>query len=972
MINLQKLVFSTIALVFTCYTTYAIPFELVTPKSKVSIVYAANDHKLDSIAAGLLAADIQRVSGYLPKIYTSITEAKGNVIIIGTVNSQLIKALNGSYDAGLKDTWERYSLRVLTNPAKNITNALIIAGSDLRGTAYGVFSISEKIGVTPWYWWADATPVIKKQLTVDIADYSSSTPSVKYRGIFINDEDWGLQPWAAKTFEPETGDIGPKTYAKVFELLLRLKTNLIWPAMHPSTKAFYSYPGNKQMAADYQIVVGSSHAEPMLRNNVGEWNEKTMGHFNYVTNKDTVYKYWEERVKESSNNNGMYTIGMRGVHDSGMEGVKSTKEAIPLIEKIFEDQRGLMQKYVNRDATKVPQVFTIYKEVLDIFEAGLKVPEDVTLVWPDDNYGYIQRLSSTAESKRPGGSGVYYHASYWGRPHDYLWLSTTHPALIREEMTKAYTMNARNVWVINIGDIKPAEYNLQLFADMAYNVNPFMDSRYSNMHMQMWLSSIFGVEHTQELSPLMWKYYNLAFERKPEFMGWSQTEPTTQTRLTAYNHGYYGDQAQQRVDDYVDLQNRAQKLGTAIPGRLKDAFYELIQYPITGAALMNKKFLYHDKAVLYAAEGRLSANDYQKLSEDAYGQIIKETEYYNNQLAGGKWKSIMSMQPRNLPAYQLPPFKMEWAENKQQWNVYPEGYKPGEVTKESTELTLPVFDSYNTPRYFIDVALGEDKAAKLHIKSSASWIEVSSTQANLNTAAPLQSQKRIWVSINWGLVPAAAKQGSVTITDGAKLVKVNIALNRVAAVKLKGYKGTVESAGFININAADYTSLKNNGKFKWATVEQLGSAGRSLEAFPLTADAGINLSDTASIRKQQASVSYNFMLLNDARADVSIYTLPTAPLNKAFEMRYAVSIDGGPLDVLNFKTVGRSEEWKQNVLSNSAIRTIKAKDLKAGKHTLTIYQVDPGVILDRIFINLNNVPLPYGVFQKEAAWMLPK
>lgn len=972
MIYLKKLSLSFTILLFATVAANANRFEILTPQTKVCIVYAAGEHKLDSITAHLLAADIERVSGYLPQIYTKLSQAKGNAIIIGSLNSALIKGIKGGYDTAIKDTWERYSLRVVANPIKNISNALVIAGSDLRGTAYGVFSISEKMGITPWYWWADVTPEVKKALVLNIDNFTSASPSVKYRGIFINDEDWGLQPWAAKTFEPETKDIGPKTYAKVFELLLRLKTNLIWPAMHPSTKAFYSYPGNKQVAADYQIVVGSSHAEPMLRNNVGEWNEKTMGHFNYVTNKDTVYKYWEDRVKESSNNNAMYTIGMRGVHDSGMEGVKSTKEAIPLIEKIFDDQRGMMQKYVNRDASKVPQVFTIYKEVLDIYEAGLKVPEDVTLVWPDDNYGYIQRLNSTAESKRLGGSGVYYHASYWGRPHDYLWLSTTHPALIREEMTKAYTMNARNVWVLNVGDIKPAEYDLQLFADMAYDVKPFMESNYSAMHMQMWLSSIFGVERTQPLSQLMWDYYNLAFERRPEFMGWSQTEPTTQTKLTAYNHSFYGDQAQQRVDDYAALQNRAQKLGSTIPGRLKDAFYELIQYPITGASLMNKKFLYHDKAVLYAAEGRLSANDYKKLSEDAYGQIIKETDYYNNQLAGGKWKSMMSMQPRNLPAFQLPPFKMEWPENKQHWNVYPEGYKAGETPTANGELSLPAFDNYNSPRYFIDVALGQDKEAKLQIKSSASWIEVSSTQVNLNTAAPLQSQKRIWVSVNLAAAPASAKQGSFTITDGAKSVKINIPLNKIAAVKLKGYKGAVESAGFININAAEYSSRKNNGKFSWAVIDQLGSAGSSLEAFPLTADAAINLTDTAAIRKQQASVTYNFMVLNDAKADVSIYTLPTSPLNKNFEMRYAVSIDGGPLEVLNFKTVGRSEEWKQNVLSNSAIRTIKAKDLKAGKHTLTIYQVDPGVILDRIFINLNKVPLPYGVFQKEAVWMVPK
>jgi len=214
-----------------------------------------------------------------------------------------------------------------------------------------VFTLSEKIGVSPWYWWADVPVKHQTELTNRQDDSVSSPPAVKYRGIFINNEDWGLQPCAAKTFEPQTGDIGPKTYAKVFELLLRLKANLIWPAMHPSTKAFFRYPGNVKTAEDYQIIVGSSHAEPMLRNSVREWNEKTMGPFNYLTNREKAYQYWEDRIKQSSGINAIYTIGMRGVHDSGIEGVKDPKEAVPLFGRIFKDQRELLAKYVAKDVS---------------------------------------------------------------------------------------------------------------------------------------------------------------------------------------------------------------------------------------------------------------------------------------------------------------------------------------------------------------------------------------------------------------------------------------------------------------------------------------------------------------------------------------------------------------------------------------------------------------------------------------------
>ena len=242
--------FKTSLVVFLFLLFYSIAnagdFIIVNGITKASIIYAPGKGAIDSITANLLADDIHRVSGYMPDVSTDFEHARGNVILIGNIESAIVRKLFQNYTTeynSLKGKWERYVLKVIQQPNKNISNLLLIAGSDRRGTAYGVFDISEKIGVSPWYWWADVTPVKKREISISQADFLSSSPSVKYRGIFINDEDWGLQPWAAKTFEPETGDIGPKTYSKVFELLLRLKANLIWPAMHPSTKAFYSLSG---------------------------------------------------------------------------------------------------------------------------------------------------------------------------------------------------------------------------------------------------------------------------------------------------------------------------------------------------------------------------------------------------------------------------------------------------------------------------------------------------------------------------------------------------------------------------------------------------------------------------------------------------------------------------------------------------------------------------------------------------------
>ncbi|REA64445.1 hypothetical protein DSL64_02530 [Dyadobacter luteus] len=933
----------------------AAQFELVTAKNKVTIYYQKGEYKLDSITAHLLASDIELVSGYQPKVLTDISNAKGNIIIIGRAESALVKNVgNKAFDPAIKGKWESYSLRFLSKPSANIANALIIAGSDARGTAYGVFSVSEKIGVTPWYWWADAKPKMQKSLVIDGVDFTSKTPSVKFRGIFINDEDWGLQPWAAKTFEPETKDIGPKTYAKVFELLLRLKANLIWPAMHPSTKAFYHYPGNIKVAEDYQIVVGSSHAEPMLRNNVSEWNQKEMGRFNYLTNKKKVDEYWESRIKESSKINGIYTTGMRGIHDGAMEGVKTMEETVPLMDTIIRAQRNMLKKYVNESITKVPQVFTPYKEVLEIYDAGLKVPDDITLVWPDDNYGYIQRLSNAQENRRSGGSGVYYHASYWGRPHDYLWLNTTHPAHMREEMTKAFAMNARQLWVLNVGDIKPAEYATQLFLDMAYNIEPFENSAFLMTHLQNWLSTIFGDKQSASAAKALWHYYDLAFERKPEYMGWSQTEPTTGVKFTAYNHLFYNDQAQLRMDAYDQLLAQVKDIGTNIAAKDKDAFYELVEYPVKGAAWINKKFLFRDKAFIYASQGRLSAAYYTSLSGGAQEKIAAETLYYNTKLANGKWNGMMDMFPRKLPVFDVPDFNLPLKKSLPAFCAVPEGYNQADSTTDlgtSRATILPEFNKWNKQRYFIDVFLTQKVKRTFTVKVSEKWISVSNSQGDL-TPDGLNSQQRIWVEIDWNKAPVQASlKGTIIVESGDDRYTFAVTANNAHVKELENFKGHIEAAHYLSIPAADYTAVKNTRSLHWSVIEGLGSHGRSLESLPLVEEAGEGYLDTLKV-KSNPVVEYDFFTFSQSPADITVSTLPTYPINKNFELRYGVSIDGGPVTIFNFRTIGRSDEWKKNVLSNSAQRTFKVPDLKAGKHKLQIYMIDPGVILMQIFIDL--------------------
>lgn len=917
-------------------------FPLVSNGKAAGIYIDNTDATVVNIAANALKNDLKLVTGLLPELNVAGSVSVSFAVLIGTLGKsklidQLVLRKRIKVD-GLTAKWETFSISVVDDPQSGIKQALVIAGSDPRGTAFGVFELSKLIGVSPWYWWADVNPVLKKDIFIKGA-MVSAPPSVKYRGIFLNDEDWGLQPWAAKTFEPETADIGPKTYARIFELLLRLKANLIWPAMHPSTKAFYHYPGNEKAATDYSIVVGSSHAEPMLRNNVGEW-KKTMGDFNYLSNRDGVYNYWKTRVKESKNNDAIYTVGMRGMHDGAMEGVKTVKEAIPLLERIIGDQRQLLQTYINPNVKAIPQVFTVYKEVLDIYDGGIKLPEDITLVWPDDNYGYIQRLNNEKENGRSGGSGIYYHASYWGRPHDYLWLSTTHPGLIREEMMKAYQTKSNRLWVLNVGDIKPAEYNMQLFLDMAYQAKPFEDSNYSKTYMQQWAADIFGADKAIEIAEILWQYYQFAFERKPEFMGWSQTEPTTKINYTNYNHFYYGDEAQRRIDNYEQLMGRVKALRTKIRDKDVDAFYQLVYYPVVGASLMNMKFLYRDKAMLYAKQNRASAADYARLSKQAYEDIVKETQYYNTVLSAGKWKNMMSMSPRNLPVYQAPDLSATIIDPSGVWSIAPEGFVSKDsslVTRPATGFTLPAFNPQTNPSYFIDVFLSAAESLNWTAKTEP-WIKLSQCKGTLKPELGKREQ-RIWVSIDWDKVNKETgsnkQRGNISFIANGK--ELNVALD----IK--------PNRDYISIPAAKFSRIFNKGGQIWTVVNDLGYTGKSLMALPLEGVKIPDLQNTAAL-KENAYVEYSFNTSTLSSPEISIYTLPTHPINNNYKMRYAVSIDNGTLKVLDFKTQGRSEEWKQNVLRNSAIRKITVPDLNPGKHTLRIYMIDPGVILDRILI----------------------
>jgi hypothetical protein len=615
-------------------------FPLVQGSRAVDLVVAPEDHKVVALAAADLAADIERVTGRRPLVRTGAPRA-GEVVLIGTLGrAPLIDALvrSGKLALGdLRGKWESYVIATVANPFPGVPSALAIVGSDRRGTAFGVYELSQAIGVSPWYWWADVAPEKKAQLFVVAGTRRFGPPSVKYRGIFLNDEDWGLQPWAAKTFEPERGDIGPKTYARVFELLLRLKANTLWPAMHACTKPFNAFPENAPLADDYAIVMGSSHAEPMLRNNVGEWPHDRDADYNYVTNRDGVRAYWEERVRTNGRFENIYTLGMRGIHDSNMQGPKTDAERIATLERIFADQRAMLAQHVRPDVEQVPQIFCAYKEVLDLYRQGLKVPDDVTIVWPDDNHGYIRNYATPEEQKRRGGFGVYYHLSYLGAPMAYLWLHTTPPALVWEEMTKAYDHGARTIWIANVGDLKPAEMGTEFFLQLAWDVNRYTRENLPEFFSD-WAARQFGPAHATEIASILRDYFQLNYQRRPEHLQWWLPRETPRpSALTA-------DEALARMRAFAELRARTDAVAKRLPPEKSDAFFELVGYPVAGSALASERFFAGEQSARFADDDP-QKTQWLARAQAADAEIHRITDRFNNATAGGKWRGLMNVEP---------------------------------------------------------------------------------------------------------------------------------------------------------------------------------------------------------------------------------------------------------------------------------------------------------------------------------------
>lgn len=910
-----------------------------------AIIDAGEGDPSITIAAQLLARDLTALTGRTPQVRSNATDEPSTAIMIGLHSAPAIADVlrANNIDPGpIVGKWESYGRAVVPAPWDNQKRLLVIFGSDRRGAMYGVIDLTREMGVSAWEWWADVVIERAETITVNAALYYSREPSVRYRGVFLNDEDWGLQPWAARTFEPAVGDIGPLTYSRIFELLLRLKANMIWPAMHDSTAPFFTIEGNQETAERYAIVVGTSHAEPMLRNNVREWDSASMGPFNYFTNRERMLQYWRERAAETVQLEAIYTVGLRGVHDSGMQGARDADHARQALVDVIGEQRAILERTHGRPAGEIPQAFTAYSEVLDLYDRGLSLPDDVTIVWPDDNYGYVRRFSDENERRRSGGAGIYYHASYWGRPHDYLWLGTTHPALIHEQMERAYVFEARDLWVLNVGDIKAIEYSTQQFLDLAFDARLFeLNPR---QHLLRWSQTQFGSQHAGEIADVLWRYYGLAFERRPEFMGWSQTEPSTAVRFTDYIQRGDGFEARRRLAAYQKLIDDAERLGGLTPAARRDAYFQLVLYPVRAAAQLNQRILNLDLAQLYSRQGRASVNEYVARARTAHAGLVEDARRYNEEIAGGKWRGMMDIAPRRLPVFAEPAYPSI---------DVPPGAGCGAALERAMvpvpwETSLTFDHAAPRPR-LIDIFLTRAGALTWSATPTAPWIVLSETSGGLGGRHAMETQISVSVSPD---APAGAS-GQITIQCGSD----RLGFIRVSVLQPPPAEASfVELDGLVAINAAHADALEG-GDRGWSVFQGLGHSGASLRSdLSGRSFAGNRATEMTAL----PHATYRFATRSTNQAVLRAFALPTHPITRENGVRIAVSIDGAPPVILDFATRGRSDVWRQNVLTNTAIAELPRLELRPGLHEMHVYPLDPGVILDRFEIVFDGAPDYYG------------
>lgn len=856
-------------------------------------------------AAKDLQADIQRVTGKL-----GTPAGGGGTILIGTIgHSPTIDGLiqSGKLDVSqVKGRWEASVTQVVDLGERGRT--LVIAGSDRRGTIFGIYDLSRAMGVSPWYWWADV-PVKQHSKVFVEGHYVAKSPVVKYRGIFLNDEEPGLGNWAREKF----GGINSRMYAHVFELLLRLRANYLWPAMWG--KAFaQDDPESPKLADEYGIVMGTSHVEPMMRADI-EWNRLGFGEreWNYETHPNDLEKFWREGVSRNRNYETITTMAMRGKVDTPMTETAN----IALLEKIVAAQRRILTETVNPDVTQIPQLWCLYKEVQEYYEKGMRVPDDITLLWSDDNWGNIRRLPTPEERQRAGGAGVYYHFDYVGGPRNYKWLDTNPLPKIWEQMTLAHRYGADQVWIGNVGDLKPMEFPIEFFLTLAQDPDA-IGSGDIQKYTEAWVRREFGPKNAREIAAIMTETKRLNGRRKPELI-----VPTTFSLLN-YR------EAETLLGQYHALEERSRKVEAKLGPEYEAAYFQLVLHPLQAMANLMEMYVAAAKNKLYASQGRASANEMAQKVRDAFARDREITKAYHS-LEGGKWNHQMDQTHIGYTYWQQPdrdamPAVTELPlESKAAMGVATEG---------STGVDKLRFSRYGQAEWRIEVFRKGTEAFPFEVTCGAPWVRLQ------NAKGSTDQDQIVTVTVDWSKVGVGTAFGTIYVSGAGS--KISIPIEATAPTgKVTGF---VEGDGVIAIEA-EHAEVRT-----WGVIPLYGrtlSAVTPLPAefTPLTPGSGPRL-------------EYRLTALQDADATLQFHCSPTLAFQPGHGIRFAMAIDDEKPTVLDAAPNYLSPAWERAVSDSVRVVTLKTR-LRSGPHTLKVWAIDPALVLERIVIDLGGLKPSY-------------
>ena len=929
-------------LLFICLTTWSVThaagldpiviktyipgsFPILVRNKVATITVSSNEWPGVLRAAKNLQTDIGKVGGNLPDLHTD--QSTGMPIIIGTIgHSKIIDELihnNKITVNGIAGNWESTLIQVVKNPVKGVDSALVIAGSDKRGTIYGIYELSYQIGVSPWYYWADVPVQKSTALYVISGRHVISSPAVKYRGIFLNDEAPALSGWSKKEF----GGFNHQFYEKVFELILRLKGNYLWPAMWGS--AFNDDDKmNPVLADEYGVVMGTSHHEPMVRSQT-EWKRFGKGQWNYESNKTILTDFWQKGIENMGTKESIVTIGMRGDGDEPMtEGT-----ATALLERIVKDQRETIAKVTKKPAAETPQLWALYKEVQDYYDNGMRVPDDVTLLLCDDNWGNIRKLPRLDEAPRAGGYGIYYHFDYVGGPRNYKWLNTNPIQKVWEQMNLAYKYNANQIWIVNVGDLKPMEFPIEFFLDYAWAPDAIPAEKLQ-AYTIAWAGKTFGADHAVETAGIVDTYLKYSGRIKPELLN------ANTYSVVNYN------EFEKVTSDFKSLYQQAKVLSAQIPATQKDAFYQLILHPVEAVSNLYELYFSLAKNRLYAKQGRYATNAMAARVDSLFKRDAEITNYYNKIMAGGKWDHMMDQTHIGYTIWQQPeqnimPKTMTISEGKTELGLAIEGSDAVWTGKVRVDKAFPVFNSLTNQTHQLHLfATGKDQIS-YSIKAPA-FILLAEKRGSFST------EKTITLGIDWSKAPVGTKQAEIMVSgnDGSQ-IRMDITLENVKAIIPPNL--FLANNGYIAMEAPNYSRAINNRPIFWKTIPNYGKTNGGMIAVPVTSAA-------QQPSESSAHLEYRIYLPTAGTFTLQTFISPTIDFTGKDGLQFAVAIDDQAPVVVNISADYKKESaWGQSVANNIKIFKTPFTFSSAGKHTIKYFMINPGVVLQKLVLDLGGL-----------------